>query len=119
MNCLKCGRETAAEQIFCQDCLLEMEKYPVKPGTVVQLPHRRETPVLRRSKRRILSSEEHIRQLQKRVRILAAMLFLCVLLIVALLIPALEHLTEVHYLPGQNYSSMTPVNEQVDADGDA
>lgn len=106
MNCLKCGRETASEQIFCQDCLLEMEKYPIKPGTVVQLPQRRETPVLRRTRRRIPSSEELIRQLQRTVRILAALLLVSWVLIVVLLVPTLEHLQEDHYLPGQNYSSI-------------
>ena len=34
MNCMKCGRETQNEQVFCQDCLQEMEKYIVgKPQT--------------------------------------------------------------------------------------
>ena len=111
MNCLKCGRETASEQIFCLDCLAEMEKYPVKPGTVVQLPQRKESPALRRPKRRSLTSEEQIRQLQRRIRTLALLLFLSILVIVALLIPTIEHLTEKHYLPGQNYSSMTPAQE--------
>ena len=111
MNCLKCGRETAAEQIFCLECQAEMEKYPVKPGTVVQLPQRKENPSPRRVKRRSQTSEEHIRQLQKRIRTLSLLLFLSALVIVALLIPTIEHLTEEHYLPGQNYSSMAPVQE--------
>ena len=111
MNCLRCGRETASEQIFCLDCQAEMEKYPVKPGTVVQLPQRKENPSVRRTKRRSHTSEEHIRQLQKWVRALALLLFLAVLAIVALLIPTIEHLTEVHYLPGQNYSSVASVQE--------
>ena len=110
MNCLRCGRETPAEQIFCQDCLIEMEKYPVKPGTAVQLPQRKENHSPRKSKRRIHTSEEHIRHLQGWVRSLALLLFLALLAIVALLIPTIEHLTEPHYLPGQNYSSETPLN---------
>lgn len=40
MNCMKCGRETENEQVFCQDCLAVMEKYPVKPGIVIHLPRR-------------------------------------------------------------------------------
>ena len=39
MKCLKCGRET--DQTFCQACREEMEKYPVKPGTIVLLPKER------------------------------------------------------------------------------
>ena len=31
MNCMKCGRETENEAVFCPDCLQIMEKYPV-PG---------------------------------------------------------------------------------------
>lgn len=33
MNCLKCGREIEEGQVFCNDCLVQMAKYPVKPGT--------------------------------------------------------------------------------------
>lgn len=38
LNCLKCGREIEEGQVFCNDCLVQMAKYPVKPGTAVQLP---------------------------------------------------------------------------------
>lgn len=40
LNCLKCGREIEEGQVFCNDCLVQMAKYPVKPGTAVQLPSR-------------------------------------------------------------------------------
>ena len=39
MRCLKCGRES--EETFCRICQEEMEKYPVKPGTIVLLPKER------------------------------------------------------------------------------
>ena len=117
MNCLKCGRDTLAEQVFCQDCLIEMEKYPVKPGTVIQLPQHKDAPSPRRTKRRNLSAEEHIRQLQRRIRILAVLLFLSMLAILFLLIPSIEHLTEPHYLPGQNYSSISSAQTNMEADG--
>ena len=62
MNCLKCGRETSSEQCFCQDCLLDMEKYPVKPGTVIQLPKRREGSASRKNtKRRSVSLEDQVK----------------------------------------------------------
>lgn len=38
MGCMKCGKETDSGQVFCESCLEVMEKYPVKPDTVVQLP---------------------------------------------------------------------------------
>ena len=40
MNCLRCGRETENEQVFCFLCESVMVKYPVKPNTVVTIPDR-------------------------------------------------------------------------------
>ena len=36
MKCLKCGRET--DQTFCDQCREEMDRCPVRPGTIIQLP---------------------------------------------------------------------------------
>ena len=40
MACLKCGKSTQEGQAFCGECLELMQKYPVKPGTAIHLPHR-------------------------------------------------------------------------------
>ena len=48
MNCLKCGRETQEDNVFCQACLLEMQKYPVHADTVVLLPRRKDAPVIKK-----------------------------------------------------------------------
>ncbi|MGN0999756.1 MAG: hypothetical protein ACI4PO_09410 [Faecousia sp.] len=107
MKCLKCGRETSSEQIFCQDCLLDMEKYPVKPGTVVQLPKRRDGSSSRRNaKRRGVSLEDQVRSLKKKVRLLTFLLILALAIIASLAYPAGEYLFKDHFLPGQNYSSI-------------
>jgi hypothetical protein len=45
MNCMKCGRETENEQVFCDGCLEIMAKYPVKPGIVIHLPKHEDTPI--------------------------------------------------------------------------
>ncbi len=107
MNCLKCGREIASRQVFCQDCLLDMEKYPVKPGTVVQIPKRPDAPAARKTaKRRNVSAEEQILSLRKKVRVLVLMLIVSVLLGCVLFYFAAEYWREDHFLPGQNYSSI-------------
>ena len=117
MFCMKCGREIEEGQAFCIYCLHGMAKYPVKPGTVIQLPKRRETPASRKSfsRRKILSPEDQIRKLKKQLRnttILALVLFL---LFCAALYPAVLYLAgEDNFLPGQNYSlidSLTPAEE--------
>ena len=52
MSCMKCGKEVSEDQVFCPECLAEMDRYPVKPGTPVLLPHRE--PIAAQRKRRPL-----------------------------------------------------------------
>jgi len=112
MNCMKCGREIPSGQVFCEDCLADMAKYPVDPDTPVAIPQRNHTIVQKKSsKRRNLSSEEQIAVLRQRIRILTVLLVVAVLLVAALLYPTIEHLMEDDYAPGQNYSSITPTSE--------
>ena len=111
---MRCGRETAQEQVFCQACLTEMERYPVKPGTVVQLPRRQETPANKMTlpRRKVLTQEEQIRKLKKNVRILIVLLVLAWTLVAALAYPALKELIgEQELRPGQNYSAITETEE--------
>ena len=108
MNCIKCGRELRGEAVFCSQCKEEMEHYPVKPGTPVQLPVRTETseptPKPRRQ-RKALPPEKQIRHLRKSVRLLL------LALIVAVLAFILTSLLTLHLLEqrdrqvpmGQNY----------------
>ena len=108
MNCLKCGRETPAEQVFCEDCQLEMEKYPVKPGTVVLLPHRRENSSPKKiSRRRSLPLEEQVKAMKSWIRILAVSLAVSLVLILVMVYPSIQYMMEDHFKIGQNYSSVT------------
>ena len=107
MHCMKCGRETESEQVFCQDCQLEMEKYPVKPGTVVQLPKQQDPAPKKCGNRRVIPLEDQVKILRKRVKVLTALLVIAVGLIAALAVPTVLYFEEEHFLPGQNYSSIT------------
>ena len=117
MFCMKCGREIEEDQVFCYDCLRVMAQYPVKPGTVIQLPKRRETPASRKtfSWRKTLTPEEQILKLKKQLRVATVMILVLLLLFCAALYPAyLYAIEEEHFLPGQNYSlidSLTPTKE--------
>ena len=72
MPCMKCGRKTENESVFCSDCLSEMEKYPVRPGTVVRLPRRHETPVVKKRsiRSRFRRPSDQIELLRVRTRLL-------------------------------------------------
>lgn len=70
MLCMKCGREISDEQCFCEICLAEMDRYPVKLDTAVYLPHRAKIDSSKKSqsKRKAPSEQEQIRRLKQRIR---------------------------------------------------
>lgn len=114
MNCMKCGTEIKGSGVFCEECLAEMEKYPVKPNITVQLPIRPAVAPARKKVRRQrhIKPEDQIRHLKK-VRN-----WLCGLLIFALLAFAASSALVLHLLNpdegfniGQNY-------ETIDSTGD-
>ena len=84
MQCLRCGRETEDERVFCFLCESVMVKQPVKPNTVVTIPERavraRTAPV--RKPPRAEEDTDHLRrtilQLRLWVCMLMAALMLCV-----------------------------------------
>ena len=119
MNCMKCGRELSGDGVFCAECLAEMENYPVKPGTVVHLPRRKQEQMIRKPQSRRknnISPEEQMKQLRKVVRRLILALVLSLALLGATGYFAVVHLLEgdVVLLPGQNYSSVETVPQETE-----
>ena len=108
MGCLKCGRNTQPNEVFCNSCLREMEKYPVRPDIEVKLPERKSSSGQKKqSKTRTVHQEEQIRILKKRCWTLFLLLIFFILLATALAFPAVEHLMEDNFKIGQNYSTVT------------
>lgn len=109
MNCIKCGKEVTDDGVFCVDCLLEMKKYPVDPGTVVLLPRRREASIQKKQvKRHAPAPEEQIASLRKKVLILTLLLMACITAIVLMFEPTMHYVRDEHFEIGQNYSSVSP-----------
>lgn len=114
MNCLRCGTEIDAEQVFCPDCQADMAKSPVEPGTVILLPRTKDAPAPKKlPHRRIPTPEEQMKTLKKHVKILALGWLITAVLLVLLAYFAIPRLTGEHFLPGQNYSSVTATNPTV------
>lgn len=112
MKCMKCGREQETEQVFCDDCLLEMKKYPISPNATVQLPLRREAPPVRKnqSRRRTVSPEEQVKTLKKRLWFLTGILVVTLALLISMIYPTVNYfLRNYHLRPGQNYNTITTV----------
>ena len=85
MYCLRCGRDTVDQHVFCDLCRQDMEAYPVKPGTAIHLPRRNTAAAAPKKSRRkkTVTPEEQVLRLKRslrRVRVLASVLFLLLVL---------------------------------------
>lgn len=67
MYCMKCGKDTTDNQVFCESCLTTMDAYPVKPDTAIQLPARHQQAAVKKPshKKKAPSQEEQILALKK------------------------------------------------------
>lgn len=107
MYCLKCGKKTEDEHVFCAACQHTMEKYPIKPGTAVTLPKRDASGTVKRAtpRKRTVPLDEQILALRKtlrRTRLLVVVLVVVLAMAAALLV---HEVSEID-LPaiGQNYT---------------
>ena len=109
MLCMKCGKKTGENQVFCDDCLATMAAYPVKPDAIVQLPSRPETPVKKATPRKkTLSPEAQLLRSRKTIKRLSTVLA-CTLLALCLTVSFLVHIVQERNDEdsiGKNYSTM-------------
>ena len=110
MGCMKCGRDVQEQEVFCPTCLERMERYPVRPGTVVLLPRRRDQAAPRKlhvHRKPATPPEEQVKLLRRMILGLTAVIMVLALLLGILAYPAVSYLIESEsFLPGQNYSTM-------------
>jgi len=105
--CIKCGREIAPNAVFCTECLEDMEKHPIAPGTPVVLHDKPVFASRRTQGRKSRKPEEQVRSLKTAVAWLIAGV---VLLAAALTVVTLLWLTEAKQTPdapppGENYQT--------------
>lgn len=111
MYCLKCGRDTESAQVFCDACLECMSQFPVKPDTVVTLPHREAAPAAKKQppRKRPLSPEEQVVLLRKHLR----RMFFALVVLTLMLSLATAMLLQVYFgnpadpAIGRNYTITT------------
>ena len=107
MNCLRCGREIEDDRVFCDHCLQSMEKYPVRPGTAVMLPKRKEATVQKKTKHHLpVPPAEQIRNLRKQRFLLILISLLLACLLGGAIFMQLRLQNMFSYRPGQNYSAV-------------
>lgn len=114
MKCLKCGRET--QGTFCDTCLEDMQRHPVKPGSIVLLPKERTATKKSPSRHPATSPEtiiENQRKLIHRLGRCIAVLAVMLVLIGFVLFRAIEENSKPQV--GKNYSTVTkPAEETTD-----
>ena len=114
MNCMRCGKDTSFENVFCDECLKEMAKHPVNPNTPVILPKRKASSVKKTNRRKTVSADEQIAGLKHRIHVLSVVLVAVSILAALLVYPAVKYLMEDHVLPGQNYTSIVSKSSSPD-----
>ena len=111
MNCMKCGRETKEDAVFCEECLDHMARHPVPPNTLVYVPNEKDRASVKKhaAAHPVVSTEEQIRRLNKRVHTLGLLLALALGAAVffgLLSVDAIHDLNVSNFM-GKNYTAIT------------
>lgn len=107
--CLKCGKETEATQVFCPECLEQMSRYPVRPGTPVHLPIRPAVSERTVARKRERTPSQTIAELQTLIRWLTVTIAVLSVLLCAtagFLIHTLDKKPDTDII-GRNYTADT------------
>ena len=108
MHCLRCGKDVDDLHAFCPDCQKVMETTPVKPGTPIYLPQKKE-PADKKPHRRPPTPAKIHNSLKKLIRWMAAIIAVLVI-IICLLAGMLLNLLSQQNTPtpeviGKNYTT--------------
>ena len=111
MNCMKCGRETGSDAVFCADCLDHMERHPVPPNTLVYVPTEKDrvSSVKKNvSLRPVPSSEDQIRKLNRKLHAMSLLFALALGATIFFAILSLDTLRQLNVtsLIGKNYTAV-------------
>ena len=63
MYCMKCGREVEGEEVFCPECLAQMEQEPIAMNASVKIPC--QPPYNNRPRRPSVHLEEEVKRLER------------------------------------------------------
>ena len=111
MNCMKCGRETAGDAVFCSDCLEHMEHHPVPANTLVYVPTEKDRAAVKKHStiRPVITAEDQIKRLNKRLHVMGLLFALAFGAAVFLGLLSLDTLHELNVsnLIGKNYTAIT------------
>lgn len=109
MNCLKCGAETTAQNVFCDACRQDMARHPVPKDAAAVLPNREHQHTPRKAfsqpnaEQQVITLGRRVRRQRLAIWILS---LVCALLLAAGTFFALGYGKDYPRI-GQNYTSTT------------
>ena len=111
VNCMKCGRDTKCEDVFCKKCLEHMEKYPVPENMLVYVPSEKDRAAAKKHSviRPVVPMEEQLKKSRRKNHILSLALIFFVALSIFFAILSIETIHELNVmnLIGRNYTTIT------------
>ena len=111
MNCMKCGSETSADAVFCDECLRRMEQYPVSPNTLVYVPSEKDRAAVKRHSPAplIITAEDQVKKLNRRLHVMGLLLALSLGATIFFGLLSLDTIRELNMtnFVGKNYTAIT------------
>ena len=111
VNCMKCGRETKEDAVFCEECLEHMDRHPVPPHTLVYVPSEKDRAAVKKHivVHPVATAEDQIKRLNRKVQTLSLLLALAVgvAIFFGLLSADAIHELSVSDFMGKNYTTIT------------
>ena len=111
MNCMKCGRETKEDAVFCEECLEHMARHPVPANTLVYVPSEKDRAASKKHtvSHPVMTHEDQIKRLNRKVQTLSLLLALTVgvAIFLGLLSADALHELSVSDFMGKNYKTIT------------
>ena len=110
VNCMKCGRETKSDAVFCRECLEHMEKYPISDHTLVYVPTEKDRAASVKNipaAHPAVSVEDQVKRMHRKVEILRLLLilFMGASLFFGVLSAETLHELKLTNLIGKNYTA--------------
>lgn len=111
VNCMKCGRETKEDAVFCEDCLDHMDRHPVPPNTLVYVPSEKDRAAVKKHVvvHPVSTAEDQVKRLNRKVHTLSLLLALAVGVAIFFGLLSADALYElsVSDFMGKNYTTIT------------
>ena len=111
VNCMKCGRQTKEDAVFCEECLEHMNRHPVPPNTLAYVPSEKDRADMKKYtvSHPVVTAEEQIKRLNRKVQTLGLLLALTlgVAIFFGLLSADALHELSVADFMGKNYKTIT------------